>query len=354
LLTNFIFPKKIQEKSQRKIMYKSLYLMSMQKTVAVTGASGHIGNVVCRKLIELGYSVKAFYHSDATSLIDLQLTLVKGDVLDLSDVRNLLTGCDYVINCAAIISINGDPSEMVSKTNTQGPENILFLAKELGIKKIIHISSVHAVHDLPHNTPYDETRPYKTKKDFAYDYSKAKGEQIMLACDETDGPEVVVVRPSCVIGPHDFKPSKMGTALRGFYKKRILLLPNGGYDLVDVRDLSASICAAIELGKNQEVYLLSGKYYSFKDLVTEIGKVREQKKIILTLPNWILTCSLPFIWLVGKITKTTPSLTKEAMVAITDGHPEMNNEKARSILHHKTRPIQESLKDILNSTIKNT
>jgi len=51
----------------------------MQKIVAVTGASGHIGNVVCRKLIELGYSVKAFYHSDAASLQDLPLTLVKGD-----------------------------------------------------------------------------------------------------------------------------------------------------------------------------------------------------------------------------------------------------------------------------------
>ena len=106
----------------------------MSKKVAVTGASGHIGNVLCRKLIELGYSVKAFYHSDAASLKDLQLTMVQGDVLNPTAVRNLLTGCDYVINCAAIISINGDPSGMVYKTNTQGPANILSIAKELGIK----------------------------------------------------------------------------------------------------------------------------------------------------------------------------------------------------------------------------
>jgi dihydroflavonol-4-reductase len=326
----------------------------MQKTVAVTGASGHIGNVVCRKLIELGYSVKAFYHSDATSLKDLELTLVKGDVLDPTEVSNLLTGCDYVINCAAIISINGDPSGLVYKTNTQGPANILSLAKELRIKKIIHVSSVHAVHDLPHNTPYDETRPYKTKKDFAYDYSKAQGEQIILSGAEPDGVEVVVVRPSCVIGPHDFKPSKMGVALKGFYKKKFLFLPNGGYDLVDVRDLSASICTALELGKNKEIYLLSGKYYRFKDLAKEIGMVREQKKTILILPNWLLTLSLPFVWLAGKITQTAPSLTKESIVAITEGHPEMNNEKARSILHHKTRPLQESLRDIFNIKLNNT
>ncbi len=318
----------------------------MSKIVAVTGASGHIGNVLCRKLIELGYSVKAFYHSDAAGLKDLQLTMIKGDVLDPTAVRNLLTGCDYVINCAAIISINGDPSGLVYKTNTQGPENILSIAKELGIKKIVHVSSVHAVHDLPHNTPYDEKRPYKTKKDFTYDYSKAQGEHIMLSGAETNGLEVVVVRPSCVIGPFDFKPSKMGVALRGFYKKKFLFLPKGGYDLVDVRDLSASICAALELGKNKEIYLLSGKYFSFKELGKEIGIVRAQKKTILILPNWILTLSLPFVRLAGKITKTAPSLTKEAIVAITEGHPEMNNEKARSILQHRTRPLQETLRDI--------
>ena len=326
----------------------------MQKIVAVTGASGHIGNVVCRKLIELGYAVKAFYHSDATSLKDLQLTLVKGDILDPTAVSNLLSGCDYVINCAALISINGDPSGLVFKTNTQGPENILSVAKEHGIKKIIHVSSVHAVHDLPHNTPYDETRPYKTKSDFAYDYSKAQGEQIMLSGAETDGVEVVVVRPSCVIGPFDFKPSKMGGALQGFYKKKFLFLPKGGYDLVDVRDLSASIVAALELGKNKEIYLLSGKYYSFKELGKEIGMVRAQKKTILILPNWILTLSLPFVWLAGKITRTAPSLTKEAIVAITEGHPEMNNEKARLILHHKTQPLQETLRDVFNSKLNNT
>jgi hypothetical protein len=118
---------------------------------------------------------------------------------------------------------------------------------------------------------------------------------------------------------------------------------------VDVRDLSASICTALELGKNKEIYLLSGKYYRFKDLAKEIGMVREQKKTILILPNWLLTLSLPFVWLAGKITQTAPSLTKESIVAITEGHPKMNNEKARSILHHKTRPLQESLRDIFNN-----
>ena len=123
--------------------------------IAVTGASGHVGNVVCRNLIEKGCKVKAFYNSDSRSLQNLDLELVQGNVLNKSDLSKLIDGCDFIINCAAMISINGDRDVLVFKTNTEGPKNILEVAIQHGVKKIIHISSVHAVHDLPHSTIYN-------------------------------------------------------------------------------------------------------------------------------------------------------------------------------------------------------
>ena len=116
--------------------------------IAVSGASGHVGNVVCRKLIEKGCKVKAFYNSDSRSLQNLDLKLVQGNVLNKSDLSKSIEYCDFVINCAAIISINGDRDGLVFKTNTEGPKNILEVAIKYGVKKIIHVSSVHAVHDL--------------------------------------------------------------------------------------------------------------------------------------------------------------------------------------------------------------
>jgi len=322
--------------------------------IAVTGASGHVGNVVCRKLIEKGCKVKAFYNSDSRSLQNLDLELVQGNVLNKSDLSKLIEHCDFVINCAAMISINGDRDGLVFKTNTEGPKNILEVAIQHKVKKIIHVSSVHAVHDLPHSTIYNEQRAYKSQENFAYDYSKAKGEQEILTNSKNQNIEVVVVRPSCVLGPFDFKPSKMGAALMNFYKEKIPMIPKGGYDLVDVRDLAESIYQAISKGKNGEVYLLSGKYYSFKELLKEIHLVTNKKIPKIILPFWFLKATLPFIWILSKLTKTEPSLTYESIIAIKEGHPNMDNSKAKEILHHNPRPLKETLSDFFKWQLENT
>ncbi len=320
----------------------------MSKKVAVTGASGHIGNVVCRQLIDLGYQVRAFYHTDFASLTGLTLESVKGSILNLNDIKTLVEGCEYVIHCAAIISIDGDENGMVFKTNTEGVKNVLHGSLQEGVKKIIHVSSVHAVYDLPHKDIYDESRPYKQNQDFAYDYSKAVGEQMMLQAAKENDIEVVVVRPSCVVGPFDFKPSKMGTALWSFYKAKLPVIPQGGYDIVDVRDVAASIITAMTMGENGHVYLLSGKYCSFKEIIQIINEVGNKRKRSIFVPLWVLRISVPVVGLFSKILKTNPSITYESLAAIEEGHPNMNYSKAHKILNHNPRPLHETLKDFFN------
>lgn len=317
--------------------------MSIQ--IAITGASGHIGNVVCRKLLENGYRVKALYHSDKSGLEGLNVELIQGSTLNKNDLSNLIDGCEIVINCAAIISINGDPKGDVFRTNTEGPKNVLEVAIEKGVKKLIHLSSVHAVTELPHSQTYDETRPYKTKADFVYDYSKAIGEQLLLNTKHTTELDVVIVRPSCVVGPFDFKPSKMGVALLDFYKQKIPFLPFGGYDLVDVRDVANAIITAITKGNNKEIYLLSGKYYSLKELSQEVRTVTGKKVPTTVLPYAFLKCIVPFATAYYKISRKTPTITNESIAALKNGHPAMDNSKAKRDLGFKCRPLVETLTD---------
>lgn len=313
--------------------------------VAVTGASGHIGNVICRALLKEGFSVKALFNSDKRALEDLDLDLIKGSVLDFNTLCTLTEDCDVVINCAAVISINGDPTGNVFKTNTEGPELLLRAALQKGVKRIIHLSTVHAVTELPHSEPYDETRPYKTKNASVYDHSKARGEQILLEGSFGKGIEVVIVRPSCVIGPFDFKPSKMGAALLDFKNGKVPFLPCGGYDMVDVRDVADTIVRSIALAKDREIFLLSGKYYDFRSFAAEIGKVTGQKMPGTVLPCWFLRLILPFASLYFKVTGMSPSLTRESIDAIEHGHPAMNNAKAIDQLKHVVRPLETTLKD---------
>ena len=316
----------------------------MKSKIAVTGASGHLGNVVCRLLIQQGYEVKAMYHKDSRSLEGLNLTRIQGDVMNQDDLSKLITGCEVVINCAAIISIRGDKDGSVFKTNTEGPRNVIEVSKRSGIKKVIHISSVHAVEETPTNVPYSENRPYKTQSAEAYDFSKATGEQIMLQQAGATF-EVVVLRPSSVVGPFDFKPSEMGKALLDFYNEKIPALPEGGYNFVDVRDVANSIIESITSGRNGEIYLLSGSYYSLKNLSLLVKKITKKKVPQIVIPYKILRFALPLISIYSKLTGAAPVFTLAALDALRNGHPNMDHSKASKELGHNCRSMEQTLTD---------
>lgn len=316
--------------------------------IAVTGASGHIGNVVCRELKEKGAAVRGMFRSDQRALADLDMEKIQGDVLDKSSLTALFEGCEVVVNCAALVSISGSQGGRVFQTNVHGVENLIEACLVSGVKRIVHVSSVHAVTELPHSEPYDESRPYKSPNDTAYDYSKAEGEKRLLAAASEHEIEVIIVRPSCVIGPYDFKPSLMGAALMDFYNGKMPFLPFGGYDIIDVRDVATSIVSAIESGHNKEIYLLSGAYYTFVDITAEIGRLFNRKMPKRVMPHWLLWLLVPSASLYFKWRKMTPAFTYESLKALKDGHPKMNNSKARRLLNHNVRPLKESLTDFFD------
>lgn len=317
----------------------------MNKTIAVTGASGHIGNVLCRTLLAKGYRVRAQYYSNHKSLDGLALEIIKGDVMKEEDLTELMREAEVVIHCAAIISIHGDPDGTVFKTNTEGTQKVFQAAQKSGIKKMIHISSTHAVQEIPLSEIYTEDRPYKTVHDYSYDYSKAKSEQFLLSQCNSSAMEIIILRPSAVIGPYDFKPSELGKALISFYNRKIPVLPSGGYNFVDVRDVAESVTQAIEHGKNGEVYLLTGKYYSMKDLARLITKITGVKTPGLTLPFWFLKLLLPFINIYSKITRCAPLFTIESITTLQNGHPQMDHSKATRYLNHCPRAFENTLAD---------
>ncbi len=317
----------------------------MKQKIAVTGASGHIGNVVCRLLIEHGYHVKAMYHSDHRSLDNLDVEKIKGNILSEKDLDQLIEGCEIVINCAAIVSIHGDPTGIIFKTNTVGPSTVLEICIRKGVKKLIHFSSVHAVMESSVDLPFTENLPYKTKINDTYDYSKAVGEQLLLNRQPPHQVEIVILRPSAVVGPYDYKPSPMGKALLDFYNQKIPVLAEGGFDFVDVEDVAKSAVAAIDKGRHGEVYLLTGKYYSLRELSLLVKKITGKKVPGMVVSYGILKMILPLITLMGKITRKPPLFTRTSIRALKTGHKNMDSSKAMRELGHNNRPLEETLRN---------
>lgn len=217
--------------------------------VAVTGAAGHLGAALMQELCKRNIPVKALIReNDTRSCSGLQVEIVKGDMLYPGVLKSLMQDCDTVIHCAALISVNGDPTGLVQLTNVEGTRSVIDHAVEAGIKRCIHISSIHAYQQKPSLEILDENRNPIDKKGFAYERSKFAGQQIALEANNK-GMEVLVLHPTSIIGPYDFKPSLMGKVLIDMYSGKLPFIFNGGFDFCDCRDVARAVVNSINTGR---------------------------------------------------------------------------------------------------------
>ena len=224
----------------------------------VTGATGHVGNVLVRKLLERGEKVRALLlpGESRESISGLKVEAFEGDVLNLDSVFESMRGVKGIFHLAGVISIMPGPNPFVRKVNVDGTKNILRAAMESGIKKLVYTSSIHAIQRVENGVinetvPYDMGNPYG-----AYDRSKAEATLAVLNAAHS-GLEAVVTCLTGVIGPYDFRGSMMGAVIHDAAVAKPTLYVDGAYDFVDVRDVADGLISAAENGKRGESYILS-------------------------------------------------------------------------------------------------
>lgn len=311
--------------------------------IAVTGASGHVGANLCRMLIEKGHKVKALIHFDIRSLAGLDMELIHGDVTNQADLEELCQDCEVVFHLAAYISIHRK-NPLCKEINTVSCNNLLEAAKSKGVRKIIHFSSIHAFNQKPYEEELNESRELNLKSLVSYDHSKAWAQMQMMRSSSKDL-EIVVINPTAIVGPNDFKPSLLGNAIIRFYKGQLPGMVRGGYDIVDVRDVCKVAINAIDFGIGGECYLISGSWQSLKTVGLEIEKLGGHKIPRLLLPFWLAQIGAPFLNIKAQIKKKTPLYTSISLETLKNGHRNISSAKAKSILGHHPRPFSETISD---------
>jgi dihydroflavonol-4-reductase len=277
---------------------------------------------------------------------------VKGDLNDQDAVKQLMDSCDYLIHAAAVISIDGDMKGLVHQTNVEGTRAVMEAAKDAGIKRVIHLSSVHAYHQKPVREILDENRELVPDPTFAYDKSKREGQQIALSYASAEM-EVLAVNPTSVLGPFDFKPSKLGQAIINMHSGRLPFVFAGGFDFCDARDIAHAIVNALQLGRSGEAYLLGGKWYTLTEFASTLADVSGKKNKPLALHPMLAWMGLPFIKVMAMATGREPLYTNEAIVAVTDGNRHISHAKAKAELNYAPRPLADSLRDTIEWFDKN-
>ncbi len=312
--------------------------------IAVTGASGHIGYSICKELLSQGFEVKALVRQLQTLPTSLQLEEILGDVMDTDSLHHLLTDCQAVIHTAGIIDLDYKHSQIMYNINVQGSKNVVDIAKEKGIKRFVHFSSVHAYSQKPHNAPVDEYRHFIGENALYYDQTKRDAHQYAIASADTDF-EVIVLCPTSVIGPPDHKVSKLGQAVIDICKGKVPAVVRGGFDFVDVRDIAKGAVSALSNGRSKESYILGNEYLTIKAFSNEILAAAGQKKRLKELPLFMAYVGLPFVKAFATISKRPAIYDRAYIDILADGNACTLSEKAKKELNYAPRPIKETLQE---------
>ena len=314
----------------------------------VTGGSGHLGANLVRLLLESGWRVRCLIHKDSKALEGLDIEKAQGNLTSASFLSNQMDGCDVVFHLAAYVAVEDVDIFRMKKINIEGTQNMCEAALNSNISRFIHFSSIHAFEQQPIKQILSEERSLACGSNAApYDASKAHAQKkVYEACER--GLNASILHPTGVIGPHDYKPSRMGQVLMNIMNRKMLLTLNAGYNWVDARDVAKSAINCVDAGKTSQNYILSGEWSSFPQIAEIVSNKLKIRTTYATFPLWAAYTGIPFSWLKSKITGKRPSLTSGGLHALAVQSKIVSNELAQKELGHSARTLEHTINDTID------
>ena len=259
--------------------------------VMVTGGTGFVGSHTAAELIRAGHGVKLLARvpervHDALSPLGVRdLEAVAGDVTDPGSVERCMQGCDAVVHCASVYSLDSRAASSIELTNVRGTDVVLAGAHRLGLDPIVYVSSWVALIGqkgavLTPDSPI--TRPPG-----AYYRSKADSDLVARRYRNIGAP-VVITYPGMVWGPNDPHFGESSLFARNLLTGALPLLPSGGVPISDVRDLARLHAAVIEKGRGARSYMAPGHSVTTRQLVEAVSSATGRPIRVVAVPAWFL------------------------------------------------------------------
>jgi nucleoside-diphosphate-sugar epimerase len=255
----------------------------------VTGATGFLAGELVKQLVGRGHKVAALVRSPekATLLQALSVELHTGDITNRDSLRRPMTGADGVFHAAAWYKFGARHArDEAERVNVQGTRNVLEVARELAIPRIVYTSTVGVFGDT-HGRLVDES--YYSEGPFLTEYDRTKWlahYQVALPMMK-EGLPLIIVMPGLIYGPGD--TSSVRTSLTQLLRGRLLATPKGvtfawGY----IEDIARGVRQAMDAGTIGESYLLTGPIHTFQDALALAAKIAGRRPPPLHPPPVIM------------------------------------------------------------------
>jgi len=282
--------------------------------IFITGATGFVGHHVARALAEQGADLRLLVRktSNLANLEGIRGDTYVGDLMQPESLRAGLDGCDAVMHVAADYRLWIRDPENMYRANVDGTRELLRLAREAGVKRVVYTSSVATMHFFTNGIVSNEDTPVSIK-DMVGHYKRSKflGEQQAIKAAQA-GQQVMVLNPTTPIGPNDAKPTPTGRIFVDFLNRKFPAYVDTGLNLVDVSEVARAHVLALTKGTAGRRYILGGENLTLKQILDKMAAITGIPSPRTKIP-FAVAATYAFFeeWITGRIRGREPRATLE-------------------------------------------
>jgi dihydroflavonol-4-reductase len=325
--------------------------------ILVTGGTGLVGSHLLRHLVQLGSKIRATRRPDSNLhlIADIAHAIewVDADLEEPQSLYEAMQGIEQLYHCAALISYAPTDADEMRRINRQGTANVVDMALQAGIKKMVYVSSIAALgRSVKHRDVNEETPWHDSRLNSNYAISK------MLAEREAwrgiaEGLDTVIVNPSIIIGRGDWQTSSCRLITRIY--KGLRFYTNGGTGFVDVLDLVAIMHQLMNSPITNQRFVVSAENWSYKDFFTAVAQNLHKQPPTIAANKLLSSLAWRLEALKGKITGSKPLITRETARNAREFYL-YDNQKVKKALNFTFRPLSQTIqrvcKEFLDDNVK--
>jgi len=316
----------------------------------VTGANGHIGSRIVKRLLDRGRRVRALVRksSNLAGLLNPAgqlpegLELCWGDVTDRDSVGRALAGATRVFHTAAVFDTRTADLEGMVRTNHQGTLEVGEMALRQGVERFVYTSSVAAIGYTREPLVVLDEATWNGDPIDEYTASKTSAEKAIHVLVQ-EGLPAVIVNPATVLGPGDHKPTPSNAFVLLALQKGTPVTFNSGHTYVDVDDIALGHLLAEEKGRRGERYVLGGTQASNDVLLAELARRRGGRRPLIKLGHAAVEVLGWGVELKAKLLHQKPLFTRKKAHKLIDYYGYFSHAKAERELGYAPRPLDQVL-----------